>query len=93
MGFLEQHSTRQRVAVGVQAGRGECEKHIAGLDRSPVDDVRFLHDPNDEMVLETAVNGQADILVTFNLRDFGTVPERFGVELLLPRVAIGRIER
>ena len=52
-----------------------------------------LHDPNDEMVLETAVNGQADILVTFNLRDFGTVPERFGVELLLPRVAIGRIER
>ena len=52
-----------------------------------------LHDPNDEMVLETAVNGQADILVTFNLRDFGTVPERFGVELLLARVAIGRIER
>ena len=52
-----------------------------------------LHDPNDEMVLEAAVNGRADVLVTFNLRDFGTVPERFGVELLLPRVAIGRIER
>ena len=52
-----------------------------------------LHDPNDEMVLEAAVNGRADVLVTFNLRDFGTVPERFGVELLLPRAAIGRIER
>jgi predicted nucleic acid-binding protein len=52
-----------------------------------------LHDPSDEMVLEAAVNGRADILVTFNLRDFGTVPERFGVELLLPRAAIGRIER
>jgi putative PIN family toxin of toxin-antitoxin system len=50
-----------------------------------------LHDPNDEMVLEVAVNGQANALVTFNLRDFGDVPSRFGVELLLPRLAIERI--
>jgi predicted nucleic acid-binding protein len=52
-----------------------------------------LRDPNDEMVLEAAVNGRADALVTFNLRDFGNVPRRFGVELLLPREAIGRIRR
>ena len=52
-----------------------------------------LRDPNDEMVLEAAVNGRADALVTFNQRDFGTVPKRFGVELLLPREAIGRIRR
>jgi len=52
-----------------------------------------LRDPNDEMVLEVAVNGRADALVTFNLRDFGNVPNRFGVELLLPRVATGRIRR
>jgi putative PIN family toxin of toxin-antitoxin system len=52
-----------------------------------------LHDPNDEMVLEAAVNGGADALVTFNLRDFWTAPERFGVDLLLPRVAIARIKR
>lgn len=52
-----------------------------------------LRDPNDEMVLETAVNGRADALVTFNLRDFGTAPEQFGVQLLLPRVAIGRIKQ
>jgi predicted nucleic acid-binding protein len=50
-----------------------------------------LRDPNDEMVLEAAVNGQADALVTFNVRDFGT-PERFGVEVLLPRQAIKRIK-
>jgi putative PIN family toxin of toxin-antitoxin system len=50
-----------------------------------------LRDANDEMVLETAVNGQADALVTFNQRDFGTAPAQFGVELLLPREAIERI--
>lgn len=50
-----------------------------------------LRDPNDEMVLEAAVNGRADVLATFNLRDFGRVPERFGVEALLPREAIERI--
>jgi putative PIN family toxin of toxin-antitoxin system len=52
-----------------------------------------LRDPNDEMVLEAAVNGRADALVTFNLRDFGKMPRRFGVELLLPREAIERIRR
>jgi putative PIN family toxin of toxin-antitoxin system len=50
-----------------------------------------LRDPGDEMVLEAAVNGRADALVTFNQRDFGSLPSRFGVELLLPRDAIRRI--
>jgi len=50
-----------------------------------------LRDPNDEMVLEAAVNGRADLLVTFNPRDFGRVPSQFGVDALLPRAAIGRI--
>jgi len=52
-----------------------------------------LRDPNDEMVLEAAVNGRADVLVTFNRRDFGTAPEQFGVAVLLPREALGRIKR
>ena len=52
-----------------------------------------LRDPNDEMVLELAVNGHADALVTFNIRDYGEAPGRFGVELLLPRTAIGRIRK
>lgn len=52
-----------------------------------------LRDPGDEMVLEAAVNGRADALVTFNMRDYGGAPGRFGVELLLPRIAIGRIRR
>ena len=50
-----------------------------------------LRDPSDEMVLETAVNGQADLLVTFNARDYGTVPERFGIQVMTPRRAMERI--
>lgn len=52
-----------------------------------------LRDPNDEMVLEASVNGHADALVTFNRRDFGTAPERFGVAVLLPREALARINQ
>lgn len=49
-----------------------------------------LLDPGDEMVLEAPVNGQADALVTFNIRDFGTAPSHFGLKVLLPRQALGR---
>ena len=52
-----------------------------------------LRDPGDEIVLETAVNGRADALVTFNVRDFGSVPERFGIEVMIPREAIRRLRR
>src|SRR6516165_9690384 len=49
-----------------------------------------LRDPADEMVLETAVNGRADLLVTFNERDYGAVPRRFGIEVMTPRLAVER---
>lgn len=44
------------------------------------------------MVLETAVNGSANTLITFNVRDYAEVPSLFGIEVLLPREAIGRIK-
>jgi putative PIN family toxin of toxin-antitoxin system len=52
-----------------------------------------LRDPGDEMVLEAAVNGHADLLVTFNVRDFGTVPSRFGIEVMIPCDALERIRQ
>jgi predicted nucleic acid-binding protein len=52
-----------------------------------------LRDPGDEMVLEAAVNGRASALVTFNIRDYGDVPARFGVEVLVPREALKRIRK
>ena len=54
---------------------------------------RQLRDPGDEMVLEAAVNGRADLLVTFNVRDFGPVPSHFGIELLIPRDALERVRQ
>lgn len=50
-----------------------------------------LRDAGNEMVLETAVNGRADAIVTFNLRDFGTTPETFGIAVLKPGEALRRI--
>lgn len=50
-----------------------------------------LHDPADEMVLEAAINGAADALVTFNRRDFALVPGRFGIALLSPQEALRRL--
>ena len=52
-----------------------------------------LRDAGDEMVLEAAVNGHAEAIVTFNLRDFGKAPGDFGVALLRPGEALRRIER
>jgi putative PIN family toxin of toxin-antitoxin system len=52
-----------------------------------------LRDPADELVLEAAVNGQAAAIVTFNRRDFGTAPGAFGIEVLTPAEALGRIRR
>ena len=52
-----------------------------------------LKDPGDEMVLEAAVNGMADAIVTFNQRDYGPAPLRFGVETLLPRDVLVALQK
>ena len=52
-----------------------------------------LRDPSDELVLDAAVNGQAEAIATFNKRDFGIAPVRFGLALLTPAEAIGRLRK
>jgi putative PIN family toxin of toxin-antitoxin system len=52
-----------------------------------------LRDPGDEMVLEAAVNGGAQAIATFNHRDFGLAPARFGVDIMLPRDALQKVKR
>jgi putative PIN family toxin of toxin-antitoxin system len=53
----------------------------------------LLADGNDDMVLETAINGGADLLVTFNVRHFGTVGEAFGCRTALPKEAVKLVQK
>lgn len=43
-----------------------------------------LRDPADEMVLEAAINGRADALVTHNVADFSAAAARFGLRVATP---------
>lgn len=48
-------------------------------------------DPADEMVLEAAINGHADAIITFNRRDFGKAPVKFGIGCWLPSEALEKV--
>jgi putative PIN family toxin of toxin-antitoxin system len=51
----------------------------------------FLADPNDDMVLETAINGGAAAVVTFNLRHFAEAAKTFRCRIYAPSVALQEI--
>ena len=78
----------QRLAHGLDPV--EIDRFLAALASAsePVE-VRFqwrpqLSDPADEMVLEAAVNGRADALVTHNIRHFAVATATFGLRVLRP---------
>jgi len=50
-----------------------------------------LTDAGDEMVLEAAVNGRADAIVTFNAAHFKAASGRFGIKLWKPAEALREI--
>lgn len=52
-----------------------------------------LKDPADEMVLETAVNGAADRLVTFNERHLAVAAREFGVRVSRPGDVLTEVQR
>ena len=52
-----------------------------------------LSDADDDMVLETAVNGQADAIVTFNRRHFASVTKQFGIDVLPPAEIVTQLEK
>jgi len=51
-----------------------------------------LQDPADELVLEAAVNGRAQALVTHNVADFRRASVRFGVRTLKPAEFLKEME-
>ena len=50
----------------------------------------MLRDADDEMVLEAALNGRADAIVTHNVRDFGPI-QNLGLEVATPGNIVRRL--
>jgi predicted nucleic acid-binding protein len=50
-----------------------------------------VRDPSDEMVLEAAINGGADALVRYNVRDFASAAERFRIPVLHPAELLKKV--
>jgi putative PIN family toxin of toxin-antitoxin system len=74
----------------------EFLKELAALIE-PVD-VHFqwrpqTRDPNDEMVLEAAINAQADAIVTYNVSDFSEACGRFEIAVMRPQDLLKRVKR
>jgi putative PIN family toxin of toxin-antitoxin system len=91
--FLEYEDVVRRPEIRLATRMSE--KEVAGFlaalaSASEAVEVNFrwrpqLSDPKDELVLEVAVNGGADALVTHNIRDFEPAARLFGLRVLLPR--------
>jgi putative PIN family toxin of toxin-antitoxin system len=61
-------------------------------------DVKFrwrpqLADPQDELVLEAAVNSHADALVTYNIKDFAPAAKIFDLLILRPAALLEELTR
>ncbi len=97
---LEYEATCRRAEHGGAAGLNSAQVGIfvdAVIALAEPVETHFLwrpqlRDPGDELVLEAAVNGRANAIVTFNQKDFGEVPMRFGIEVLAPADALRRTE-
>lgn len=90
--FLEYEEVLLRAEHRLATGMSEAD--VAGFlaafaSAAAGVDVHFqwrpqLGDPADEMVLEAAINGQADALVTHNIADFAVAAKRFGLRVATP---------
>ncbi len=49
-------------------------------------------DPNDDLVLETAINGGADVVASFNVADMRAGARRFGIPVERPGAVVRRMK-
>lgn len=87
----------QREVSGLTLAQVDAALAALASAVEPVE-VRFtwrpqLTDSDNEMVLDAAVNGRADALVTHNLTDFAQAAPRFGLLVLPPGTLVERMRR
>lgn len=91
--FLEYETTlkqaEQRLAHGLTLDDIDGALSAVARAAEPVD-VTFLwrpqmKDPNDELVLEAAVSGSAEAIVTLNPDKFSAIATLFGIAVLTPQ--------
>jgi putative PIN family toxin of toxin-antitoxin system len=97
--MLEWEAVLKRPEILRAAGGGPDEMDTV-LDQLaavgvPVD-LHFLwrprsQDPDDDMVLETAINGRADVIATFNTRHLAAAAVYFGVAVQRPAAVLRRL--
>ena len=98
---LEYESTctraEHRLASGLSASEaGHFLDGLIGMAEPIRSFIRWrpqLRDPGDELVLEAAVNGQAEAIVTFNERHLREARTNFGVDVIRPGEALRRMKK
>lgn len=87
----------QRLATGMSESDVEGALCALASAAEPVE-VHFrwrpqLADPSDELVLEAAVNGSADFLVTHNVKDFEPAAGKFELKVITPQECLKEMKR
>jgi putative PIN family toxin of toxin-antitoxin system len=99
--FLEYEEVLRRAEQRLATGMGEADvtEFLAALaSAAEAVEVHFywrpqLGDAADEMVLEAAVNGRADVLVTHNVDDFVEAAARFGLRVATPSELLKEVKK
>ncbi len=99
--LLEYEDVLTRPANLARAGIEAAEAlvvldELAGLCAPVAFDYRWrptARDPDDDLVLETAINGAADVIASFNLADMAAGAARFGIPVERPGTVLRRITR
>jgi putative PIN family toxin of toxin-antitoxin system len=98
--FLEYEDVLQRPENRLATGMSEADVEgflAAFASAAEGVEVNFrwrpqLKDLKDELVLEAAVNGRADALVTHNVRDFQPAARLFKLRVMLPRELLKELD-
>ena len=88
--LLEYEDAPKRPGLGIRIGRAAIDDVLDFVCASAIrQDIYFLwrpvlRDPRDDFVLEAAVHGGCEAIVTFNVRDF-VGADRFGIAVRTPQ--------